>query len=527
MLKIQTNSFSANQMAVIQAKANEVRKESSLKSGNGVSVTIIFDHAIVKPTKPGSKPPPAKLVGKVTGITNLTKVKSEHYEIIDDRTVAFSCYDNDVMKAAKKLLKDAKTEEEKTKANEAIEAAKAIIGSMTVSEGDNVYIRTFERATVDKLVGLNTVKIVGLEAEGRVYQGKVYTELVSASILPIKSNILEMVNVNQQTVSLPDPNKAGGASFLLLYGDYVRQNASDGHVVQKMMSNSTDEKDYKYGREGESIKLKMNLTMWQKQEPQGDFMLNATILDDDADKKTTLRRSFGINEPDIFGKIMAANPVPCLGLFFVNRDATEPQNMGRDPATDGGTLVLWGNAVRFYLRDYLLQSCPQVSFSFVKEALGVEPDCDDRYATVQLDSPGNICRLNALNLQSQKGKYVLVGDKVACASFFTGNLSHLNNQGCQWRVMHSRVSDPQTRAQESEMSIQEAEKMLVTIPTKVIYAVMPFEKEEEVVVAEEEDIPETKKRVKEESEEVVEQEQEEEEEPKTKKAKAKTTKKKK
>lgn len=498
MLKIATFSGMDAQRAQVAEQAKQVREEAGLKSGNGVSLVVLHNHTKTKDASEGGKAPPSTLIGKVTGIKTLARAgTNDHYRVDAPDTIALPCFDKKAIKTAKDALAKAKGEEAVNKASEALIEAQKPLDWYPIKDGDMVYIQTFEKAALDRIGDLFKVKCIGVGGEYSTYNGKIYNRLSCQSVMPlgagepVYTSLSKTVNLNQQPVRLP-AELGKSESHLIFFCDYMRENPTEGPVVQRFVSNSTDEKDYHYAKEGEAPKCKMTLTLWQKQEsspgyPGGDYYMTALILDDEKDKRTLLRKTFGINDALKFSKIMAANPVPALSFCSLNVDSTASQNMGRNPATDSGTLVMWGNKTKFFLREYLLQNCPQVSFTWVKTQLGVDADAEDRYATVLHDNPNNICRLNQSNLVSKGNRYIFINDMVVNASNFSGNLSHLKDQGCEWRVMHSRVSDPQNRAQEAQMSFADAEKMLSSIPIYVIYAVVPFPAQEEQVEEEEDE----------------------------------------
>lgn len=465
MLKIQTKNTTTPDLAKLTEAAKQFRKESQLKSGNGVVVEMIIDSVIAPKVPKG----PYKLVGYMFGVRDLAQKPSEHYTVVDDTTVAFKLIESDKMRVAKKSLKDAKTDDDKASAKEEIKKIQEnVIGHRTLSDGELVYMITFEKATVARLAGLSVVKCIGFEPEGRIWEDSVRSEYTCASLFPLDKDPMTLANVNQQALRVVDPENPKSVHYLLGFYDYDRENDSDGPVIHKRVTQSAPA-EYVIKKDGEDPKMIMPLTLIQQQETgqngsSEDFMASTTLWPE------TLEKGLGIPSVEMYTAIAPANPVPVFGTFQTNTERT---------IHGSNRLVLYPHGVRFYLRSYLLQQCPRVSFSYAKEALGLEPDCDDRHAVVQLDSPGNPCKLNQCNTAAIKKKIQLVNGMFACASFFTGNLSNLNDQGCQWRVMHSRESNAETRAAEAAMSTEDAEKMLANIPHKLIYAVMPFEEEEE------------------------------------------------
>jgi hypothetical protein len=276
---------------------------------------------------------------------------------------------------------------------------------------------------------------------------------------------------------------------VFLFADYFRSNedaeCKRGCVEQKFLSNSADERDYKIVKDKEEDRLKATYCLWQKQDgslpgyPKGDYNILAVFLEgnwtpEEQGTKNTLRKGFGINKASEFAAIMAANSIPAIIACSPNVDESNKRNAGRSHLTDNGTLVrvffflddlidltqvCWGNGAYFCLREYLLTQCAPVSLNYVRFVNSLPAE---GAVYLQNEDTQRPCMLNRANQVKKGNQYILSGGRVLNLSEYSGNLTGLlaaNPKRCEFRVLHSVPTDPETREKLAGLSTSDAEKV--------------------------------------------------------------------
>jgi hypothetical protein len=208
---------------------------------------------------------------------------------------------------------------------------------------------------------------------------------------------------------------------------------------------------------------------------QGLFGLQALFLEGapaDQTDKIILRRGFGINDPTTWAAIMSANFVPAIIAGSINTKDCNKHNAGRDFRKDVGTISLWGNAVYFCLREYLLTQCPQVSLDWVCKRLKIKAmgsnaiaKASDDMVRLERGDPKSPCLLNNANTYFDRNdtSKTLVGDRVINVGEFTGDLKDVMRRcktPCEFRVMHSSPLEEGDREALAKMPTELAEKVL-------------------------------------------------------------------
>jgi len=230
--------------------------------------------------------------------------------------------------------------------------------------------------------------------------------------------------------------------------DTHRENPTDGPVQSQYICNIT-EMDCSWQKKGEKgLSMMLAVGTFQKQDTTS-FTIFGKIWNADI-----LNNGIGILDLETFAKIMPANNIP---LIYCGQ--TYPKSTQIDPTNQSHVISVNVECAEFFLREYVLNKCPKVSFGWVKEQFQVKPN--DENAFIKREIHGRPCGLNQNNLNSAS---TFINNKIVNVSSYTGCLKDLDDQGCEWRVMHSVRNAPE--------NISEQE--LANIPYKVIYGVMPL-----------------------------------------------------
>lgn len=365
-----------------------------------------------------------------------------------------------------------------------LEASKTVVSWMPVEEGQTIYVKTFSEAAAKSLKPLECVQLAGVYASYSVYEGRVRLELSCAEPVSKGSSsyspyvtLSRTMDLHQIPVCIPDPGVMRKSSMILLFATYNRSPedaaAGRGNVVRTFLGNSENPDDYKYVRQKEEDKLSAVWRMAQEQDnslagyPAGHYSITSKFTEngwahDQQGTRNILRTGFGINTAATFAPILAANPVPAIIACSLNQPETAKANAGRDHRRDAGTLITYGNAAYFCLREYLLQQAPQVSLKWVKQYFGLNPE--EPVVYLQNENPDRPCMLNRHNFTAKGGKVAFTGNRVINVSEFTGNITALiassQNVPCEFRVLHSALTDEQTRYQLAHLPVEEAERVL-------------------------------------------------------------------
>lgn len=430
----------------------------------------------------------------------------QHYRIVDSRTIEIPATCSDDRKKAFKLLDDAKKLKADTPEREAaikfaeeeITKAERIIEWLPITDGEVCNIKTFDEAATKRIGMMQPVQCMGVEANYSVWEGNPRTELLCSAPVPLNTGappfvaLSELVDLQQIAVQLPDMSKTWGPTMIFYFANYTRdpEDAANGRgcVEFKSLANSLERKDYKIvsKKEGVATRLKHTYSMGQLQDGSnpkytvpGMFIIQALFIEgapEEAKGNTTLRAAFGINDPDTYAAIMAANAPPAIIAGSVNMKDLVKVNPGADHRRDIGTIPIWGNAAHFLLRPYLLTQCAQVSMDWVCKRLKIKPAGGTNLPNVwakstdpivRLDryNPKNPCKLNENNLliDQNAGTTTLVGELVINVSEFTGDLHDVMRRSstpCEFRVMHSSQVSEEDRARLALFTPAQAEKVL-------------------------------------------------------------------
>jgi hypothetical protein len=317
-----------------------------------------------------------------------------------------------------------------------LQSASTIVDWFHVRDGEPTRVKTFEQGAARGLKPLDKVNLAGVEADASMYEGRFSVTLSCSQPVSCASDqspyvtLMGMTDLEQQAVCLPDPSLQYGPTRLLLFSNYER-SAEDvelgrGCVELKKLDNSTDEKDYKIVKDKEEDRLKATYRLWQRQDgtleghPKGDYSILAVFLEggwsqEEQMTRNTLRKGFGINKASKFAPIMANNNIPAVIACSLNVKDSAKQNAGRNHRTDNGTLVCWGNAAYFCLREYLLTQCAQVSLNYVRRLFNLPPD---GLVYLQNEDPERPCQLNRSNLIKKGNQFILQGNKVPAVRGF-------------------------------------------------------------------------------------------------------------
>lgn len=389
---------------------------------------------------------------------------------------------------AKKTPNEAICQKEDDEAQQKFQEACTIVDWITLRHGEGYTISTFEpgASAAKKLKALQMVNLVGVSASVSYGKkdGKQFLGIDCASPLAIASQYSPYVNIGraldlcQQPVRLEDPNIAYPPSRILLLSDYRRdeeqERAGRGCVSMKFLANSDRPEDYKLKAKvkGGEDTLIATWRMWQKQDgtlpgyPGGDFEILATLIEGDwtpeqQTVRNTLRTGFGINKADMFGAIMAANPIPAIMAIAYNRDKTAAKNADKNHATDAGTILAYANGTSFCLREYLISQCLQVSLEYIRAVFNV--DADAREISLDNGDPERPCQLNSNSVYKKGNKLTMYRTGVINLSEFTGNLTGLMatcEVPFQFRVMHSAITTSMERVKLASLSCKDGEAVL-------------------------------------------------------------------
>lgn len=256
--------------------------------------------------------------------------------------------------------------------------------------------------------------------------------------------------------------------------------------MAKILGNSPLRSEYLITSQkpGVDTRLKHIYSMGQRQDgtlpgypSKETFNLQALFLEgfkEDQKEKITLRKAFGINDPNTYAAIMSANNVPAVIAGSINAGDCRKHNAGRNWRTDHGVICMWGNAAYFCLREYLITQCMRVSLDWVCSLLRIRAVggahnaiAKSTDAMIRLDrsDPNNLCLLNRDNLTYDKSdsSFTLTGDRVINVCEFSGDLKDVMRRcpvPCEFRVMHSAYLEDGEREQLAKESTDVTEKIL-------------------------------------------------------------------
>jgi len=434
------------ELAHITEKVKEKRAETAGKPREGSMTLHCLLGSVQKEQKTktaGKKDPPRHFIAIVKGVTDTITI--EHRDHVNISRI-------------KKIQKDTKSTTPDL--DEELQLAQnTILGTSILKNGSAIDISTFYKINWDELKAFQEITCIGFEGDYAIIDGVEYKSFSCIQVIP-KTNYLSLyqhlsqeINLEQLPIAKPNPLQKYGNPYILYVNDTFRENKEEGPVVSQ---NYVDIKeiDCKWQKQGEtSFNMILRFGLWQKQDDAGYCVLG------DIYEVDILNNAFGIIDIDLFSKIMPANKVPfvCCGQTNMKKTKIDPDNHDH-------TVGVYVNNAEFFLREYLLAKCPKVTFAYVKKELQAKPNDENAY--IKRDIPNKPSKLNQNNLDANSN---FINNKVVNASSYTGFLKDLNDQGCEWRVMHSTP----------DASIDMPEEELAKIPFKVIYAVMPFSQNEE------------------------------------------------
>lgn len=451
------------------------------------------------------------------------KVAGAEYAIISPTQIELPSRDSKQQTNAKKLYVGAsaelvKAETDKApedviaqrklavdRAKQAMNDADTIVTHMTLTNGQTYTVATFDHVAAKALRPFQTVLLVGVTSScsKNPTDNKLYVNLDCAS--PVVQDgeygaypmLSKVIDLHQIPLRPYEPDSKEGRTQIVYFGHYSR-DARDiaekrGPVARKYFGNSINRADYKIVPQKGDPTLTATWCMNQHQDvdtpgaPAGHYTILAKIFEakdwEPANQqvKNSLRVGFGINDPDRFAAVMAANSVPCIASCSYNLKAAPGNN----------TIHTYGNEVSFLLREYLLYECPQVSLDYVKATFGIDPG--NPFIFMDNENPQRPCQLNAASLCQRKGKSALKRTGVILLNEFKGDLTNLMKTAlspCEFRVLHSSSpSDMVTRGKIALLPPAEAERVLAgdpkaafrleTVPdVKMVYMVCTMDDDE-------------------------------------------------
>lgn len=467
----------------INQRHEQARVEQSLTKNEGAAVYFLFLGFNKRPNEKATAP--KHLLVCAMDVNKLTNAHdSPFYRVDDEQTVSFPIHDGPALKEKRKELKELR---DKKSPKDVIDAKTAELhevqainkGWAALRDGDILEVSTFSKQNLGSLQFLDQIKCIDFVAEyskfmSKPKNGEAETEreetqfgcgavvrLSDAFKHSIGQTLKTRLNIFQRSVRINEENP--WANQVVLFSNYDREDPAEGPISMRVMSNPGNPEMCYYKNKNDNYMLRLKLIMTEVSDDGSANEVSVTIMEyENEDNKAAamlLRETFGIHDHELFGKIMAVNPVPLILVGTVDlKKSCE------------GSIEMYPHNHRFLLRDYLLSNCMQVSYEYVKNKL-----CTDASTLVQLDEHNNA--LNLRTLKTQNKKKVLVGEKVACVSYFNGLLSNLGEQGCQFRIMHTRAGDKDTRAYEASMPTTETEPIVDRLDAYLIYAVMPYDEE--------------------------------------------------
>lgn len=451
----------------LKEKANESRQQAAAKAGEGsFQLTAIFGGMLPsKGTTPGKKAPPARFLAVVVDLKKLTNsTHGASYRVDGPDTISVPHPDSKVIAALKKEFKDKKggaTPEDE----ERLALARQDVKAWTqLKEGNVITCSTFGKK--DMLEKMNAfqavVTLIGFEGKFTVDFGPSYE--CSTVVPKPNNNIPAYVTINRYydfynkaSITLPGPEEQYGKTYLLYFDN---TSSTDGEVMQRAYLPDSNPSSYYLKKDDGTEKSMLPMTLTQSQKDGHEYWINAMIFNQD-----TINKSFGIVDKELYSKIIPNHPIPLISCCSVNLDKTRSlDNSGHRIRN----ISCWVNSSKFFLREYLLQQCPQISFEHARKLL-----CDPtkNHCVISKNQTKNPCKLNEDNMDEYSN---FCGDKVICVSFWTGDLETLQNQGCQWRVLTARFTDVVERCRIAEAGPEEGAKQMEGVSHYVIYAVMPF-----------------------------------------------------
>ena len=479
--KQQLDLMNANN-AIIKEKTKEKRAETSGKPKDG-SVTISGFFGKLQPElkskKAGGKPPPRRCDIVIRDIEKLAKnTESKDYRVDSPNQISIPLRDQ---KALTSINKQIKAEKDPQKLEELTALYKKeyenIKGYISLYNGKTISVSTFVVGNLDDIKPYQKITCIQIVGDYSESNGVVYTGLNCKQVFQLHTDhsvfvrMASAFNLEQLPFNLKDE------THLVYFADYHRDHLEDGdsnHLgpVKSQAFVDFSEDNCRFQREGEPTKMKLDMTLWQKQDTEG-YCIMGTLWDQVKDSNLCkINKCFGIDDVTLFGKIMESNKISAIAICSMNHQKTPPNQ----EKVHDKTVSVYLNEPYFFLREYLLQCGLRISFQLVKELLCDDKDIPDKQTYIQLDNPEKPCQLNSSNIK--KGG-ILINDKVINVSSYSGKLYDLEQQGVEWRVLHGNSPyNPMERITDGQLAIHQAEEIVRKSQYKVIYAVIPMSTEE-------------------------------------------------
>lgn len=460
---------------ILGHETDKKRAETAGNPKRGAFTVYGFFGVAQAPTKsktPGKKDPPRRVTVILKDIEELTrKTPTDIKYRIDSPTQISVPHRNH--RALTDLEKDLKKE---TNPDMIVEMKQLmedtynnIQGWTSLYNGKVITVSTFTKGNLDEIKPFQPISIINITGE----YSEPYTNIQCERIFPNSTDLTtydllsQSFDLKQLPISYPEEEQ-----FLVYFANYLRKPPCNGPVISQSYVNFKEE-GCKLVQKDTPDTSKLSLSVWQKQE-KAKFLILGDYYDQTKDKANSnkLSRQLGITDPNVFAKIMACNTISCIALCSVNHEKTTETE-----TTDTRmhyTISVWINAIKFFLREYLLSCGIQVSIDWIRKKFEVDPETPLKSVRLELDDPDKPCMLNALN-KNKSGQ--LVGDKVVLLNNFSGNLGALDAQGCEYRVLHDmNPFDLGTRLTEGSLdyTTKQGEAILANAKNVAIFAVIPY-----------------------------------------------------
>jgi hypothetical protein len=344
------------------------------------------------------------------------------------------------------------------------EVKQKILHESYVEDGTNMTVSSFNAGNCDSFEPFSIVKLYGVEPTYSKKNDIAFIGYRCNSISVSKmhnSPFIEycsLLDVHNLKISYPDPSETYGKRFLIMFEDFQGQN------IQKNYFPKRDAFSYITKRKiNEKEEEVMQIPLICKQTQGNDTF----ILMGDFVKQPSILSNFGIPDKNVFSNILAANPVHMLTSCSINLESTRQAKVMRSE----DIIKLWINDIKPFLREYLLEQTPSVSWEYVKEKLCGNRNKSDENTFIQTTKSSSF---NDNNIHLEKGKMELINDRVVNCSYYLGELFQLKQLGCQFRVMHSQFFELPDRLEHAGLNHKDAEELIAGFPYKVIYAVLPY-----------------------------------------------------
>ncbi len=468
--------------SIIKERTKEKRAETSGKPKDG-SVTISGFFGTLQPEmkskKAGGKPPPRRCNIVIREIEKLTRNTDSKDYIVDSPTqISIPLRDQ---KALSSINKQIKAEKDPQRLEELTALYKKeyenVKGYIPLYNGKTITISTFTVGNLDDIKPYQKITCIQIVGEYSETNGIAYTGLSCKQIFQLYTDHSVYVRMSSAFNLEQLPFNMNDETHLVYFADYQRDQIEDGDSKQLGSVKSQafvdfSEDNCKFQREGEPTKIKLDMTLWQKLDSEG-YCIMGTLWDQVKDSNLCkINKCFGIDDVNLFGKIMESNKISAIAICSINHQKTPPNQ----EKVHDKTVSVYLNETYFFLREYLLQCGLRISFEMVKELLCDDKDIPDKQTYIQLDNPEKPCQLNSSNIK--KGG-ILINGKVINVSSYSGKLYDLEQQGVEWRVLHGNSPyDPMERVKDGQLAIHQAEEIVRKSQYKVIYAVIPMSEEE-------------------------------------------------